>query len=344
MTGLTMTTSDARVMLWHMALYGLGAILEEVGVPSLRISWTAGMAPKGRVETDDVDEPTIADLVRSHAARHAANSWVQTDVTLGGKPRGLMSPRLAVFVDDPVLRHQVFSERQNVLDDLTRAQAILDMRLLAALGEPSYWSRSRQDQPLQDDGASRLEMQPRNHGSEFVGSRLRKLATTVARRDPDAVLSGLTGQSLHDEAGGDKLDSRTGTGFTTPGPVDNAVAWCALWGISQLPTVPRTSGSAVTTGHFGSRRTGEHFYLPYWTARWRPAWLRSLTSSVALRTVAEHDLPSSRVAEVDALAARAWLMARGVEGLFRFRIDRFGSDSAPERRAMLGAPISLSRP
>ena len=139
------------------------------------------MAPKGRVETDDVDEPTIADLVRSHAARHAANSWVQTDVTLGGKPRGLMSPRLAVFVDDPVLRHQVFSERQNVLDDLTRAQAILDMRLLAALGEPSYWSRSRQDQPLQDDGASRLEMQPRNHGSEFVGSRLRKLATTVAR-------------------------------------------------------------------------------------------------------------------------------------------------------------------
>ncbi|MGH3565329.1 MAG: hypothetical protein ACRDRH_04725 [Pseudonocardia sp.] len=45
-----------------------------------------------------------------------------------------------------------------------------------------------------------------------------------------------------------------------------------------------------------------------------------------------------------AVGARDWLAARGVVGVVRFPIERFGSDNAPERRAMLGVtlPIGMS--
>ena len=51
---------------------------------------------------------------------------------------------------------------------------------MAALGEPCYWVSDRLGAIQQDSAASRLEMQPRNIGSEFVGNRLRKLADAAA--------------------------------------------------------------------------------------------------------------------------------------------------------------------
>lgn len=339
MTTTELGSSDVKVMLWHMALLGLAAITEDAGM-DVRVSWTYGMTPRAKISAAGATATDLARAVLAHARQRADGSWVQRDVELRGAARGLMSPRLAVFVNDNDTRTRIQQLRHDVIDTLTDEQWLLDLRLLGALGEPCYWSRNRNNEPQQDDGASRLEMQPRNQGSEFVGSRLRKLAEAVAARDLPDVLAGLTGELLRDEAGKDSTSSRTATGFANPGPTDNTVAWCALWGISQLPTVPRVNTTAITSGHLGRTRR-EWFYLPYWTDPWRPARLRSILAAARLRTAAREHLDDARETP-ELLAARSWLYARGVRGVVVFPIERFGSDNAPERRAMLGRPLSTA--
>ena len=337
MSGLVLERSDHRIMLWHMAVYGLAAICEPAD-DGLTIRWSgAGVSqPRGRVESSTLSDEAVAALVRAHAEARASCSWLQEDIELKGTLRGLMSPRLTPFMADAAVRERVLTRRHDVLDAETEMGRWLDLRMLAALGEPAYWSRGDKEEFLPDNGASRLEMQPRNQGSEFVGSRLRKLAESVAARSVEDVLAGLTGARVRDEIGKDAVTSRTGTGFCNPGPVDNAVAWCALWGISQLPTAPRLGRRMVagTSGHLGRGRT-EWFYLPYWEDAWRPARLRTILAADRLRVAAAAGLAGTWAPDDGVLlAARAWLRARGVHGVLRFPIVRFGSDSAPERRAM----------
>ncbi len=338
MTDITLAGCEPRTLLSHMALYGLGAILESEGVHDVRLGWTGSSSPRPYVSASETDGLTIAARLGRHALTlDAAGSWVQQDITLKGTPRGLMSPRLSLFDDDtwPVVQ----SSRWEVLDALTTAHRWLDLRFLDALGEPSYWRFSKTGGPLQDDGASRFEMQPRNQGSEFVGNRLRKLASTVALREPAKILAGLTGEITVDEIGGGKSDSRTPTGLASPGPTDNALAWCALWGISQFPIAMRVNATAVTSGHISQRRT-EWFYVPIWHGSWRPARLRSILASGALRTLATAGLELKGRTDADVSAAGSWLDKRGVAGVVRFPIMKFGSDNAPERRAMRGEMIS----
>lgn len=354
MTDLVMRRSSPHVLLSHMALYGLGAILDTQGL-DVRVGWTNGGDPRPAVVVSQSDGAAVAAAVLRHAsAAWEEGSWVRRDHMLKGKTavdetaRGLMSPRLTPFEDEATWR-AVQRARHVVLDDLTDRAAWLDLRFLAALGEPSYWSRNRKGDMLQDAGASRLEMQPRNTGSEFVGTRLRKLAEAVAARTPDEIMSGLRGDIVRDEAGGDKLDSHTATGFAGLGPTDNALAWCALWGIAELPIAMRVATGrsfanrpAKTTGHLGRGRR-EWFYALMWTDGWRPARLRTVLAGGAARTVAavDVDVLDGQATTAKLTAAKAWLAARGVQGLMRFPIQRFGSDSAPERRAMRGEPITL---
>lgn len=342
MSELVMERADVRALLWHVALYGLAAILEESGnVPDLTVSWTRGMQPRGRFASSSLDHDLVDDVVRSHAIRHADEaSWVMRDVELKGVSRGLMSPRITPL--GPEDWTKVRRARGEVIRALEGSQAWLDLRQLAALGEPCYWSRDRQGSPRQDDGASRLEMQPRNRGSEFVGSRLRKLAGSVAARPGGTVVTGLIGSTVVDEIGGDSSVSSTPTGLMSPGRTDNSVAWCALWGISLLPLAPRINQPVSTSGHLGRSRR-EWFYAPVWHDQWRPARVRTMLASRQLRDAAATDDVGSAVG-VDATrqaAATAWLSARGVVGIMRFPIRRFGSDSAPERRAMGGTPVPV---
>jgi CRISPR-associated protein Csb3 len=351
-TTFVLRRADVRTLLCHTALYGLAAIAHDAGLPGIRISWTAGMQPRPCLHGDGIDGEAIGAAVQDHARRHTtADSWVQHDLDLKGTARGLMSPRLGAIGADPATWQRLQTSRHTVLDQLTQQYRWLDLRLLACLGEPCYWSSNRQGQPLQDDGASRLEMQPRNQGSEFVGSRLRKLAATVAARTPQQVADGLTGTTVHDEAGAGKVDSRTATGLAGPGPTDNALAWCALWGLSQFPIAMRVNpggpaaaraGTAVTSGHLGRTRS-EWFHTPVWQHPWRPALLRSILASSHLSVAASAGLPPRWAPTDPALvAARAWLSARGVAGVMRFPIARFGSDSAPERRAMHGEALPVT--
>jgi CRISPR-associated protein Csb3 len=339
MSDIVLGRSDVRVLLSHLALYGLGAMLDDAGTVDVRVSWTPGMHPLPRVTGEALTSEVVDKVVSGHARSRAADlSWVQRDVELKGKDRGLMSPRLTPLEEKSVWE-RVQGARHHELDLLTDSRAWSDLRFLAALGEPCYWSRNRQGVELQDDGASRLEMQPRNQGSEFVGTRLRKLAPAVGGRNPGAVAAGIEGTLPVDEIGSDKVDSRTPTGLANPGPTDNALAWCALWGIAQFPMAARINATGETSGHIGRSR-GEWSYVPVWESAWRPSRLRSVLASRQLQEVARTGLPGRwAVDPVREVAARSWLAARGVIGIVRFPIERFGSDSAPERRAMRGVTL-----
>lgn len=338
MSQIVLGSCEPRTLLSHMALYGLGAILESEGVRNVRLGWSDPANPRPYVSAPDASELELAAIVGRHAqSLRAEDSWVQRDIILDGSPRGLMSPRLSAFKEYGKWA-EVQQARGIVLDKLTADHRWLDLRYIAALGEPCYWSLSQKGEPLQDNGASRLEMQPRNTGSEFVGTRLRKVAVAVAAREPARILSGLRGEFVADEAGGGKPGSRIATGFASPGPADNALVWCALWGISQFPVAPRIGGTARTSGHLsGGRR--EWFYAPIWQVPWRPARLRSVLASQFPRVLASVGLGLADYAQADVSSARAWLRSRHVDGVMRFPVERFGSDNAPERRAMRGDAV-----
>ncbi|MEU2616248.1 hypothetical protein ABZ570_32500 [Micromonospora sp. NPDC007271] len=347
MTDFVLATAEPTTMLSHMALYGLAAIVEDGGLEDVRLSWTAGMTPRPVLSAPQATPETIGEIVRRHAARHdTPESWPNRQIS-EGEQRALMSPRISVISSSEGWR-SLQDRRHHVLNQLTNARAMLDLRLIAALGEPSYWSKNRKGDRLQDDGASRLEMQPRNQGSEFVGNRIRPLAAAVAARTAAEVSDGLLGRSVRDEIGKDRPDSRTPTGFASPGPTDNAVAWCALWGISQFPIAQRTNGFAITSGHIG-RGTSGYFYVPVWDGRWRTARHRTIIASEQLSQFASTGLaPDSigRASDDDPSsgeAARQWLASRDVIAVVRFPVHRFGSDSAPERRAILGELLKTGR-
>jgi CRISPR-associated protein Csb3 len=344
-TDFILGRSEVYLALSHLALYGLGAILEDAG-HDVRLSWAGQHDPRPCLGAPDVDEEQIGAAVHAHATYHASGtSWIARDITLRGKDRGLMSPRLSVFGDDETWR-QVQSARHGVLDLLAEQRRRLDLRMVAALGEPAYWSRNTDGKIQQDDGASRWEMQPRNQGSEIVRTRLRSLAAAVAAREPAAVAAGLTGVPMFGRGGRTPAPLSHTVGLTAGGEDDSALVWCALWGISQLPLAPRTSsgrrsGTARTTGHIGRSRS-EWFYTPVWHQPWQPARLRTMLASVQLRTTAsgglelpEREKPTAPILDV----SRRWLAARAVVGAVRFPIQRFGSDNAPERRAMRGEVV-----
>jgi CRISPR-associated protein Csb3 len=331
MSTFVMRGADPTVLLHHMALYGVADILQTAGATTVLLGW-------------DNDEPTlisdqlspgfIDEAVRTHIEDRRC--WV--DTTVGPERRAVMSPRLSVFKSRDAWRdHQ--AQREDVLDELTMRRAWPDLRYLAALGEPCYWRFTPRGEPLQDDAASRLEMQPRNRGSEFIGNRLRPLAAKLLARQPGQIVAGLAGASVVDELGG-KPDSVSATGLTTPGPVDNALVWCALWAIGQMPLAMRTTGPALTTGHLGRTRT-EWFYVPVWNQPWRPARLRSILASHQLRQAAATGIPQAGTDPLAIRTATTWLRARDVAGVVRFPIGRFGSDNAPERRALRGEAIPL---
>ena len=242
MSQITLGSCGPGALLSHLALYGLAAILESGGITGLRAGWNGSGDQRPYLTGPDLTGERAAQVVSRHAGQAAdRGSWLHRSITLNGSPRALMSPRLTTFGDQTTWR-QAQENRHQVLDSLTDQGRWLDLRFLAALGEPCYWVTDRQGTIQQDSAASRLEMQPRNIGSEFVGTRLRKLADAIAARTAGQILSGLLGDSVRDEAGGDAADSRTATGLAGPGPTDNALAWCALWGISQLPLAMRIKG------------------------------------------------------------------------------------------------------
>ncbi len=337
---------DIRVALSHVAAYGLAAILEASGAQDVTISWTAVLDSRAVVATGGLDADGIAATVLEHARQHAGGEdWTAATVDVAGSTAGRLSPRIKPPADEQGWIELV-SRRRAAIDVEMAAGRWLDLRMIGALGEPAYWRFDRQGKRRPDEGASRWEMKTRNRGEDFVQHRLRKLALAVAARDITGVRAGLEGVRVDDEVGSNATDSRTGTGLAGPGPVDNATAWCALWGLSELPVIAQVRRQSETAGH-GSGRPADGprqswFHLPVPHHPMALPRIGTIIASEQLATVAAADAVPSDAGGLGVRSARDWLAARGVGAVVRFPVAVFGSASAPERRALLGSVIRLA--
>ena len=338
MTDFTLGSDYTRA-LDHFAGYGLSAILEDAG-ENVRLHWTSDEArPRLTLTGLKTDSLAVAEAVRAHAHSHSDGaSWVQRTTSVRGPARlstvGLFSPRVATPADAAGW-NTLFSERRAVLDEQLNSGR-LDARMIHALGEPAYWPVGTLGAEP-DRGASRWEMKTRNRGEDFCRNRLSLLAKSVCARTATGVLPGLQGDRVIDEVGKGAIDSRTGTGLITPSPVDNAVAWCALWGLSLFPVTHRVGQQSRTPGAFPKDKIQpRQMVLPLTTAPTSLAKFRRVLRSQAFddAAFAEVDSPSRTV-------GRETLQRAGVSGLVRFPIRIAGSASAPERQVLSGTYEAL---
>lgn len=337
---------DIHVALSHAAVYGLAAILEASGARRVTISWPSSLNSRAVVCAPGLEPDDMAAAVLAHAQQRAdADSWTAATVEVNGAVAGRLSPRIKVPADDGEWRELARLRRQSIDREIAKRRW-LDLRMIGALGEPAYWRFDAQGKRRPDEGASRWEMKTRNAGEDFVRHRLHKLAQSVAARDVARVRAGLLGVSTTDEAGGNAIESRTGTGLAGLGPVDNALAWCALWGLSQLPVVAQTGRQSESAGYGTVRRRGAPrqtwLHLPVPRIAMTLPGLGTLIVSEQLAVVASADAQPADTSELAVRSAREWLVARGVGAVARFPIGVFGSASAPERRAQLGSIVGLA--
>jgi CRISPR-associated protein Csb3 len=336
MSQLVMASGDPQTLVSHLALYGLLSILEEAAPNAVvRGWWSGGMAPRPVVEVEAPGEE-IGEMVRVHAAKRALESkWPAARAP--HRDSALLSPRMTA-PEGRKAWSDLLQARHGVVDALTGDRAILDLRMIGGLGELSHWHRDRRGQPRLDRAASRYDMQARNRGNDLVRIKVAPLAKIVAARTASAVADGLVGRTQTDELAG-ASPGRSATGFAPLGFVDNAVAWCAFWGLSAVPVAPRAGRPSVTSTVL-PRVAGrlESVVVPLWRSPMRPARLRALLADGRLVDTADGTIDSEGargMAGADESVAR-WLAAIGVAALVRFPIEVHGSQNAPERRAARG--------
>lgn len=325
----------------HFAMYGLANIVESECGRSVASYWQDSSTPTARVVADGIDEEQIVAAVHRHANRCASTeSWLHARINHGGRPNtAAFSPRIKIATDDCEWE-SLQQIRRKFLDELVDAGRFLDLAMIGGLGEPAYWRFDGRDR-RPDHGASRWEMKARNHGEEFVGQRLLLLAEVVAARDPEAIFDGLTGVRPCDELSrGNPRSSQTSTGFTRPGPVDCAVAWCALWGMANFPLAHHVSVLSATPAAFPTTVLHPRFMvLPVVTRPVTTARIRSILVSSALRVLAEQQSGASDRDSLLVDAARRWLKSRGSAGTVVFPIEKTESEFAPQR-FVLGGTIA----
>lgn len=316
-------TGTLDTAITHFALVGLANILQEAGAHRVRLWWQDGAVARPTLQWEG---PDAGEAVLAHARRHADPAcWLQARRPAPEDGHALFSPRLKPPTDDEGW-FELEELREHFLDaGLTR----LDQRMIVNLGEPGYWVR-QDGQPRPDHAASRWEMKTRNRGEEFIGQRLAPLAREVSTWTAGKVLDGLGGRAVNDVVGKNKPDSRTPTGLSSPGPTDNALAWCSLWGISAFTLVPKSIGVSATAGAVPPARSYPRLLVVpvvadpispvLWTALARSRELLSAFSDDSVRSV----------------DARQLLVRRGVIGACSFPLDKSDNDSAPERTLLRG--------
>ena len=332
---------DIQVLLSHMVLWGLAAICEDMELPGILASWSDTPTPQPILHVD-ASKDDVAQAVIDHATRSADHdSWLSktTCVSADGKRAvALAAPRTAAPANDEIWR-RVDEEHCALLDDL---ESRLDQRLLLGFGYRSWWAVERSGKIRADFGCNAWEMRTRNNGTDVVKDRLLPLAREVQAWSISEVLDGLTGTRLNDVVGKNDAMSHTGTGFCLPQPVDNARAWCALWGLANLPVMAHTSRGVVSPALLSaSDIPGQNRrHLVMFGSR------RPMTLARARAILRSSQLPQASAPEsVDAGQFRravGWCRAHGVDIAIRFPVDVVGSASAPERRALHGQVVPWS--
>lgn len=317
----------------HMSLVGAAAITESVAKRPVRVSWQESAVSTPLLNLEGTIE-TVAGAVLDHATAHAeSGSWVMTDSAPGvWADARLFAARSKA--PDASAWPQIYDQRAEARPPGRGTWGDLDEAFLAALGEPAWWRQDRFAKP--DDGASRWEMKTRNRGEEFLRHRLGPLAAVVAGRSVEDIAAGLVGERVEDELGKNSTESRTGTGLAPPGPVDSAVAWCALWGLSALPVRRRLAAASGSAGMFPISRTSPDFaVLPVFTTPTTVSRYRAVVDSRKFVDCAVMPPGAARptVEEV-------WLTEQGVSAIARFPVEH-SSGNAPERTVMPGQVTRL---
>lgn len=323
----------------HMTLLGLASIVEDAGVPSVRVWWDAEERPVISGAFDGgVGE--VAEIVHAHVAAHVApTSWLRDRFSFKNGPKSITvsttAPRTTAPVD-PLDWQRLDDRRQGALDAMSSA---LDHRLVQGLGYRSWWYHRGKDMRA-DIGANIWEMRTRNKGTEFIADRLLPLGEVLAEWPVDEIRSGLLGETLNDSHGKNKLDSRTPTGFSTPRPVDNARAWCALWALSMVPVVHLANPSGAYPAYLARDKVGvgspHQLLMPVPDTPVSLARMRALLRSEQLIVAVDSGAESSTLRRQ---AAWTWLHQQGAAALVRFPVRYVGSASAPERQALSGVRV-----
>jgi len=353
---LTLERSDPLELLTHMAAYGFAAIVEGATQAPPTLSWTSGMEPRLCIEHESLDAQGMAQCVLNHAKQLSdTNAWPhetwitkrQTKRQKGVIQQGLMSPRITKI--EPQERWKDLQRRRHeVLDALVQADAWLDLRFLWSLGEPCYW-RNAKDKD-QDTAASQLDLQPRNNGAEIVGTRIAPLAPLVSERRPGEIVNAFCGADPKDTIGKDEgSNSHSAVGFRGRGPVDDAISWCAIWGISQFALNQTLASDQTrvdaTTASCMIHRKQKWACVPVWGGKWTPARLRTILASRQLRATAWAYLSADDTdgsGEPVGSTGANWLFARGVKALILFQLKADTNSKAGERHAQLGTIYDLT--
>ena len=323
----------------HMVLWGLAAICEDAGLEEVRGSWSTDL-PTHPILHVRADPEDVAEAVLAHARLRAAeDSWLRETFALrdGAKPTTIatMAPRTAYPTTQAA-----WQELTDAQDQVTRRlPSALDARLIAGLGVRAWWRWEGTSQ-RPDRGCNQWEMRTRNRGMDVVKDRLLPLASEVQGWSVQAVLDGLRGDAVNDAVGKNAATSRTATGFRLPGPVDNARAWCALWGLSLLPVLPRRDSGGhspawVRRADVEDAQQNQLLMVvpsrPLGTAR-----VSALLNSKQLLTAAQ----SARYTPAERDSALRWLGKRGAHLVMAFPVRVGGSASAPERQALSGKLVT----
>lgn len=344
------------VLLTHLAAWGLADILTESGAGAT-LRWDA---ETGRpVLATDLDRGGIGAVVHDHAAaRLADDSWLTP--TWRGRPT--MSPRPPLTLDaDPDDWADLTDARHAILDRLANTGRHGDLRMIAALGDPTLGPAVREI--LAGRGldaavwtSTPLDMQPGNAGAEIIGAKLLPLAGVVAGRTPQQVAAGLLGETVTDEITPKRSVGRAAPGLCPPGPLDNAIAWCGLWGIGQTtlgaPRLDEVATDLATdlvpvgapTGglHVGPASAG-WICVPVWTRPITPGRIRSLLARPDVAILGAAGV-NHRVRPADEVLARVSLRQARVQAVMRFPVLADTHGKALSRQAGQGVPVPTSTP
>lgn len=307
----------------HLAAAGMALIADASRIPRVRYHWTDEVN-SSLVLDAPVSNNELAEAVLAHVRHHAeASSWLAATTEDG---HGLFSPRLALPSD-----WDAFSQRRlAAYPEVNSAWDFLDDRLIGALGEPAWWRAG--DGSSADSGASRWEMKTRNRGEDFISRRLWPLAQAVSTWTADDVEAGLTGRGLRDDQGKGKADSRSATGLTPPGPADNALVWCALWGLATTRTIHSATTISASSAMWPTGITHPRWAaMPVYTS---PVGVERWSAIVNSRQFASYASTLTAVGEIDAVRQQAderWLLAQGVRAVVLFSIMKTDNVSSPER-------------
>lgn len=325
----------------HLALFGLALIVEDQTGTEAKVHWARSMRAAPTL-TSELASDGLADIVLQHAKERVNGSWVTAVFEHQGRTTAVFSPRIQA-PKSAAAWSCVQAARHRELDRIGATDR-LDRSLIAALGEPAYWVNAERGDNRPDEGASRWEMKTRNRGEEFVQDRLARLAAAVASRSRERIKAGLQG-NVTDEVSKNSVNSRTSTGLTPPQPIDNAMAWCALWGLAAFPTRPVASALAFRLGQTGAasvcagshrRRAGTFHFVPVFARPVPPPVIRAVIASQSLARVAASGQREDTADERD------WLRSKGVGCLMRFTLNVSDNRSAPERWLSDGGRVPLA--